>query len=536
MENKQIMKGRERIEIAVHGDLKEGFDEILSDDALQFVAALSAQFSPRIEALLDLRRERQQRIDDGEFPDFLAETADIRKGDWRVCDIPQDLRDRRVEITGPTDRKMIINAMNSGARVFMADCEDSMTPTWQNVIQGQINLRDAADGSIELDSGTKHHKLNPQTATLIVRPRGWHLPEKHILVDGEPVPAGLVDFGLYLFHNAAELKARGTGPYFYLPKLESHLEARLLSDVFKFAETVGVVGKDEIKVTVLIETILAAFEIDEILYELKDHIVGLNCGRWDYIFSFIKKFNKYPEFTFPDRSEVTMESHFLRSYSQLVIKTCHRRKAYAIGGMAAQIPIKNDPEANEIAMGKVRADKEREVGDGHDGTWVAHPALVPLAMEIFDAHMTGPNQLDRLREDVRVSAEDLLQVVRGKITAAGLRSNINIAIRYMAAWLGGQGCVPIDNLMEDAATAEISRAQVWQWVHHETGVLDEGRNITYAYFKALLREEMEKIRDQVGADVFDQGHFRQAAQLMDEITAKSQFVQFLTSEAYQYID
>ena len=514
----------------------DAFDEILTDDALAFIEALAREFSTTVSTLLAARDDRQARIDAGEMPDFLAETSNIRESDWTVCEVPDDLTDRRVEITGPTDRKMVINALNSGAQVFMADCEDSMTPTWNNVIQAQINLRDAVNRSIELKAKGKQYKLNDTTATLIVRPRGWHLPEKHILVDGEPVPAGLVDFGLYLFHNAAELKARGTGPYFYLPKLESHLEARLWSDVFKFAETVGVVGKDEIKVTVLIETILAAFEIDEILYELKDHIVGLNCGRWDYIFSFIKKFNQYPEFTFPDRSEVTMESHFLRSYSQLVIKTCHRRKAYAIGGMAAQIPIKNDPEANEIAMGKVRADKEREVADGHDGTWVAHPALVPLAMEIFDAHMTESNQLHRLREDVQVSAEDLLQVVKGKITAEGLRSNINIAVRYMAAWLGGQGCVPIDNLMEDAATAEISRAQVWQWVHHETGVLDEGRNITYAYFKALLREEMEKIRDQVGADVFDQGHFRQAAQLMDEITGKNQFVQFLTSEAYQYID
>jgi len=514
----------------------DAFDEILTDDALAFIEALAREFSTRVSTLLAARDDRQARIDAGEMPDFLAETSNIRESDWTVCEVPDDLTDRRVEITGPTDRKMVINALNSGAKVFMADCEDSMTPTWNNVIQAQINLRDAVNRSIELRAKGKQYKLNDTTATLIVRPRGWHLPEKHILVDGEPVPAGLVDFGLYLFHNAAELKARGTGPYFYLPKLESHLEARLWSDVFKFAETVGVVGKDEIKVTVLIETVLAAFEIDEILYELKDHIVGLNCGRWDYIFSFIKKFNQYPEFTFPDRSEVTMESHFLRSYSQLVIKTCHRRKAYAIGGMAAQIPIKNDPEANEIAMSKVRADKEREVADGHDGTWVAHPALVPLAMEIFDAHMTESNQLHRLREDVQVSAEDLLQVVKGKITAEGLRSNINIAVRYMAAWLGGQGCVPIDNLMEDAATAEISRAQVWQWVHHETGVLDEGRNITYAYFKALLREEMEKIRDQVGADVFDQGHFRQAAQLMDDITGKNQFVQFLTSEAYQYID
>jgi len=332
------------------------------------------------------------------------------------------------------------------------------------------------------------------------------------------------------------LKQRETGPYFYLPKLQSHLEARLWSDVFKFAESEGVVGEGEIKVTVLIETILAAFEMDEILYELKEHIVGQNCGRWDYIFSFIKTFKKYPEFILPDRSEVTMASHFLRSYSQLVIKTCHRRGAYAIGGMAAQIPIKNDADANERAMAKVRADKEREVSDGHDGTWVAHPGLVPLAMEIFDAHMPGPNQLDRLREDVEVSADDLLQVVKGKITETGLRDNINIGVQYLAAWLGGNGCVPLNNLMEDAATAEISRAQVWQWVHHETGILDEGRNITYAYFKALLREEMGRIKEQVGDDYFEAGQFREAAQLMDDITRQNEFVPFLTSEAYQYID
>lgn len=411
-----------------------------------------------------------------------------------------------------------------------------MTPTWGNVIRGQINLRDAVNRSIELQTKSKQYRLNDETATLIIRPRGWHLPEKHMLLDGEPVPGALVDFGLYLFHNAAELKKRGTGPYYYLPKLQSHLEARLWSDVFKFAENSGVVDKDEIKVTVLIETILAAFEIDEILYELKDHIVGQNCGRWDYIFSFIKTFNKYPEFTLPDRSEITMECHFLRSYSQLVIKTCHRRKAYAIGGMAAQIPIKNDAEANDAAMSKVRADKEREVSDGHDGTWVAHPGLVPLAMEIFDAHMPGPNQLHRLREDVEVGADDLLQVIKGKITEAGLRDNINIGVQYLAAWLGGNGCVPLNNLMEDAATAEISRAQVWQWVHHETGILDEGRNITYAWFKALLREEMDRIREQVGDESFENGHFRQAAQLMDEITKQNEFVPFLTSVAYDYID
>ena len=523
-------------EIRILGDRSPAFDGILSDAAMDFVAALAREFSPRVEELLALRLARQKAIDDGQMPDFLAETADIRAADWQVTDVPADLRDRRVEITGPTDRKMIINAMNSGAKVFMADCEDSLTPNWHNVVQGQINLRDAVNRSITLDSNGKHYELNKETATLIVRPRGWHLPEKHILVDGKEVPGAFVDYGLYLFHNAADLKKRNTGPYFYLPKLENHLEARLWSEIFKFSATAGIVSPGEIKVTVLIETILAAFETEEILYELKDHIVGQNCGRWDYIFSFIKKFSRYPEFVLPDRAEVTMTTHFLRSYSQLVIKNCHRRKAYAIGGMAAQIPIKNDERANTEAMAKVRADKEREVSDGHDGTWVAHPALVPLAMEIFDEHMPGENQLDRLREDVHVSAADLLQVVKGKITEKGLRDNISIAVQYMASWLGGNGCVPINHLMEDAATAEISRAQVWQWVHHETGVLDEGRNITYEMFRTLLGEELEKIREAVGDEHFQAGHYEHAAKLMDQITAQDEFVLFLTSVAYQDVD
>ncbi len=522
--------------ITIHGEINDQFGEILTDDALAFVAALTREFGVTIDQLLVDRTERQAAIDGGEMPDFLNETSDVRESDWRVCEVPADLQDRRVEITGPTDRKMIINALNSGAKVFMADCEDSMTPNWHNVIQGQINLRDAVAGTIELESKGKHYRLNETTATLIVRPRGWHLPEKQIFIDDRSAPGAFVDFGLYLFHNAKALKARGSGPYFYLPKLESHKEARLWSDIFKFAESYGVVESGEIKATVLIETILAAFEVDEILYELRDHIVGQNCGRWDYIFSFIKKFSHFPEFVLPDRGEITMTTHFLRSYSQLVIKTCHRRGAYAIGGMAAQIPIKNDPEANKIAMDKVRADKEREAGDGHDGTWVAHPALVPLAMEIFDRHMPQANQLERLREDVHVSAADLLQVVKGKITEAGFRANIDVALRYMAAWLDGNGCVPINNLMEDAATAEISRAQIWQWVHHETGVLDTGKNITYGYFKALMREEMAKIRDDLGSDAFDASHFRRAARLLDSITKHEEFATFLTSEAYPDID
>ena len=522
--------------LQVIGPVSGACADILSDEALAFVAALCAEFVPRISAVLKLREQRQRDIDDGKMPDFLAATRDIRESDWSVCSVPADLRDRRVEITGPTERKMVINALNSGAKVFMADCEDSQTPTWGNVVQGQINLRDAASRTIEHEANGKHYALHAQTATLIVRPRGWHLAEKHVLQDAVPVPGALVDFGLYLFHNAAELKKQGTGPYFYLPKLESRLEARLWSDVFRFAENADVVGSGEIKATVLIETILAAFEMDEILYELRDHIVGQNCGRWDYIFSFIKKFRRYPEFLLPDRAEVTMNCHFLRSYSQLLIKTCHRRGAYAIGGMAAQIPIKNDPQANERALAKVRADKEREVRDGHDGTWVAHPGLVPLAMEIFDEHMPGANQLERLLEDVHITAADLLQVVKGKITESGLRGNISVAVQYMAAWLGGNGCVPLNNLMEDAATAEISRAQVWQWVHHATGVLDEGRNITYDLFKVLLREEMDKIREQVGASAFENGHYRRAAQLLEEITKQDAFAPFLTLVAYADID
>ena len=522
--------------LEISGPQPPGFEGILTDAALAFVQKLAQQFAAEVAACLAAREVRQGEIDAGAMPDFLDSTRDIREGDWQVCATPADLEDRRVEITGPTDRKMIINALNSGARVFMADCEDSLSPTWDNIIAGQINLRDAVDRSISLEAKGKHYQLNDETATLIVRPRGWHLPEKHILLEGEPVPAALVDFGLFLFHNAAELKSRGSGPYFYLPKLESHHEARLWADVFRFAEEQGVVGPDEIRVTVLIETILAAFEMDEILYELRDYIVGLNCGRWDYIFSFIKKFRAYPEFVLPDRAEVTMTTHFLRSYSQLVIKTCHRRGAHAIGGMAAQIPIKNDPDANDVAIARVSADKEREVTDGHDGTWVAHPGLVSLATEIFDRQMQGANQLERARDDVEVCAADLLQVPKGKITEAGLRDNIRVAVEYMAAWLGGNGCVPLNNLMEDAATAEISRAQLWQWTHHATGILDEGRNVSPEWFRKLLREEMEGTKKQLGEDAFGAGHYRLAAKLLEQITLTDEFVSFLTTVAYDELD
>ncbi len=521
----------------ISGSTEPGFDQILTSEAQEFVAAIARTFRDRVAELLRRREQRQRELDAGALPDFLVETRAIREGDWHTAAIPEDLLDRRVEITGPTERKMIINALNSGARVFMADCEDSLTPTWDNVIRGQINLRDAVRRTIGFRSPEgKDYRLQAKTAVLMVRPRGWHLPEKHWFVDEMPVPGAFVDFGLYLFHNAAELGKRRTGPYFYLPKLENHIEARLWADVIRHAEAALQLAPGTVKVTVLIETILAAFEMEEILHELRDNIVGLNCGRWDYIFSFIKKFSRRPDFVLPDRQQVTMTSHFLRSYSQLVIKTCHRRGAFAMGGMAAQIPIKNDPVANEEALQKVRADKEREARDGHDGTWVAHPGLVPIAMEIFDGHMPGPNQLQRLREDVSVTARDLLATPKGKITAAGLRNNVSVALQYMAAWLGGNGCVPINNLMEDAATAEISRAQLWQWVHHEAGVLDDGTRITLDLVRRLLADEQARLTAMAGHGAAAAAHLAKAAALVDDLTARTDFAAFLTLAAYREID
>ncbi len=521
----------------VIGPIHAGFEEILTPEALGFVADLARRFAPRVQELLERRRDRQQAIKAGARPDFLAETRQVRESDWSIAGIPADLTDRRVEITGPTDRKMVINALNSGANVFMADCEDSLTPTWYNVIQGQINLRDAVDRSISFHSPEgKEYRLAEKTAVLLVRPRGWHLYEKHIHVDDQRVPGAFVDFGLYLFHNADRLHESGTGPYFYLPKLENHLEARLWTEVFEYSENRLGLRHGTIKCTVLIETILAAFEMDEILYVLRDYIVGLNCGRWDYIFSFIKKFQDDPGCVLPDRGQVTMATHFLRSYSQLSIKTCHRRGALAIGGMAAQIPIKGDEAANDIAIGKVVQDKEREAGDGHDGTWVAHPGLVKLARDVFDRHMPGPNQLQRMRRDVEVTADDLLAIPDGTITEDGLRQNINVGIRYLAAWLSGNGCVPIFNLMEDAATAEISRAQIWQWIRHPAGVLADGRRVTRELYGQVRDEELEKIRDDVGDAQFDTGNFAAAAGLLDKITLDDEFVEFLTLVAYEAID
>ncbi len=511
--------------------------EILTNEAIALVAKLHREFEPRRRELLEARVARAGALDEGAEPDFLPETAHIRDDkSWRVAPAPPDLQDRRVEITGPVERKMIINALNSGAKVFMADFEDSNTPTWENTIQGQINLRDAVDGTISFTNPDgKEYALGETLATLLVRPRGWHLIEKHVLVDGEPVSAGIFDFALYTFHNAKTLLGKGSGPYFYLPKMESHLEARLWNDIFLVIEEEIGIPRGSMRATVLIETILAAFEMDEILYELREHSAGLNCGRWDYIFSVIKKFRTRPDFVLADRALVTMTTHFMRSYSLLAIKTCHARDAHAIGGMAAQIPIKNDPAANEEALAKVRADKEREANDGHDGTWVAHPGLVPIAMEAFDAVMKGPNQIDRKREDVTITAKDLLTFVpEGPITEQGLRTNISVGVQYLGAWLNGIGCVPINNLMEDAATAEISRSQVWQWIHSANGVLDDGRKVDADLFRSMLAEELDRIHQSYPASLAP--FFDRAAELFDDISTSEDFVDFLTLPAYRMID
>ena len=519
----------------IRGAMKPEFNEVLTPAAQDFLAELHRRFNHRRLELLALRHSMQERLDEGELPDFLPETRHLREADWRIGPVPEDLQDRRVEITGPVDRKMIINALNSGANVFMADFEDANSPTWANLLEGQLNLRDAIERRIQYQAPDgKQYRLNQQVATLLTRPRGWHLDEQHAWVDGVPTSASLFDFGLYFFHNVERLRARGTGPYFYLPKLENHLEARLWNDVFEFAQADRGVPTGTIKVTVLIETILASFEMDEILYELRDHIVGLNCGRWDYIFSFIKKFRQRPEFVLPDRGTVTMDRHFLRSYTQLVVKTCHRRGAHAMGGMAAQIPIKNDPEANRLAMEKVVADKLREVGDGHDGTWVAHPGLVQVAREIFDAGMPGPNQVSRQRDDVTVTAADLLAVPEGPITEQALRHNITVGLLYMEAWLNGLGCVPIFNLMEDAATAEISRGQVWQWIRHGAR-LDGKQVLTVELFRQIAAQELERVKTLVGPERYAGGKFGLAAKLYDQLITAEEFTEFLTLPAYDQL-
>ena len=508
-------------ELQINAPVSAGQSEILSKEARNFVARLAVEFEPRRQELLAKRRVRQAEIDAGKFPDFLPETASIREREWTVAPIPADLQDRRTEITGPVDRKMVINALNSGASVFMADFEDANSPTWHNNIDGQINVRDAINRGIDYTSPEgKKYKLNEKIAVLMVRPRGWHLNEKHVLLGGKPISGSLFDFGLYFFHNHKRLKENGSGPYFYLPKLESHLEARLWNDVFNFAQDALGVPRGTIRATVLIETILASFEMDEILYELRDHSAGLNCGRWDYIFSFIKKLRNFPQFVLPNRAQVTMDRAFLKAYVDLLIKTCHRRGIHAMGGMAAQVPIKNDPVANEQALEKVRQDKLREVKAGHDGTWVAHPGLVGIAKDIFDEHMKGPNQISVKREEVHITAKDLLEVPPGTITEAGLRINIDVGLQYLEAWLRGVGCVPIYNLMEDAATAEICRAQVWQWVKHGAK-LDDGRTVTADLVTKLTDEQAKP---------------GQATTLFKQMMTSGDFQEFLTLGAYEYID
>ncbi len=522
--------------VEIVGPAGARYDEVLTPAALAFVADLHRRFDTQRRRLLKMREERQKRFDAGELPDFLAETRHVRESDWSIAPIPADLQDRRVEITGPVDRKMIVNALNSGARVFMADFEDATSPVWANIVEGQINLRDRWHGSLDFtdpDTG-KAYRLGDNPAVLIVRPRGWHLPEAHVLVDGEPVSGALFDFGLYLFHNARKTLEAGSGPYFYLPKLESHLEARLWNDVFRHAQERLGLPVGTIKATVLIETLPAAFEMDEILWELKDHIVGLNCGRWDYIFSFIKRLRNNPAFLLPDRGQVVMGKAFLRAYSLLLIKTCHRRGAFAMGGMAAQIPNRRDPDANEAALAKVKADKEREAADGHDGTWVAHPDLVPVAMAVFDARMSGKNQLTNLREDVVVGQKDLLEVHEGSRTEAGLRENIRVGVQYIEAWLRGRGAVPLYNLMEDAATAEISRAQIWQQLRHRA-TLDDGRTVTRDLFLTTLDDEMANVRKELTPAVYDAGRFAEAVALFRDMSTSDSFEEFLTLPAYRLI-
>ncbi len=524
--------------VEITGRITPEYASILTPEAMAFVARLQREFGPRRDALMAKRAARQAEFDAGKLPDFLPDTRAVREGDWTCAPVPADIQDRRVEITGPVDRKMIVNALNSGASVFMADFEDANTPRWDNNLQGHVNLRDAIRRKVDFTSPEgKAYKLKDKTAVLFVRPRGWHLPEKHVTIDGKPVSGGIFDFGLYFFHNAKELLARGSGPYFYLPKLESHLEARLWNDIFVASQEALGVPRGSIKATVLIETIVAAYEMDEILHELREHSAGLNAGRWDYIFSCIKKFRSNKDFCLADRALVTMTTHFMKSYAELLIKTCHRRNIHAMGGMAAQIPVKNDEKANAEAFAKVLADKEREANYGHDGTWVAHPALVPVALEAFNRLMPQPNQIaTKKREDVKAGAADLVRFEpESPITEKGLRLNINVAIQYIGAWLAGQGAVPIFNLMEDAATAEISRSQVWQWIRSPKGKLDDGRKITKPMIAAMIPEEVAKIRELLGAD-YAEGKYDDAAAIFADLVANDTFVEFLTLPAYDRID
>jgi malate synthase len=506
--------------------VKAATGRILTDEALAFVTELQRRFGPRRAELLQARAERRERLDAGELPDFLPETREVRESDWTIEPVPADLQDRRVEITGPTDRKMVINALNSGARMFMADFEDANSPTWSNMVEGQANLVDAIDRTIELETPEKTYRLNDEIATLLVRPRGWHLPERHLEVDGESVSASLFDFGLYLFHNGRRLLDKGTGPYLYVPKLESHLEARLWNDIFTHSEEALGIPHGSIKATVLIETVLAAFEMDEILWELREHAAGLNAGRWDYMFSIIKKFRDRPEFVLPDRNSVTMTAPFMRAYTELLVKTCHRRGAHAMGGMAAFIPSRKDPELNETALAKVREDKQREAGDGFDGTWVAHPDLVQVALAEFER----PNQLDRQRPDVDVGAAELLDVAAtpGEITEEGLRNDVSVGIQYLSSWLRGSGAVAIFNLMEDAATAEIARSQVWQWIRH--GKFERDR------VQSVMGEELERLREEFGDEVFAKSRADDARAIFEQVALGDDLPEFLTLPAYDYLE
>ncbi len=522
--------------LAINAPVSDAFAAILSADALDFYVKLARRFETTRQSLLAARAARQMQFDAGVLPDFLPETKAVREGNWRVAGVPADFQDRRVEITGPTDRKMVINALNSGASTFLADFEDANCPTWDNMIEGQINLRDANLRSITLEQNGKSYKLNDKVAVLIPRPRGWHLDEKHITIDGKPVSGAIFDFAMYFFHNVKTLLARGSGVYLYLPKMESHREARLWNDIFVMAQNEMGVPQGSIKATVLIETIVAAFEMDEILYELREHSAGLNIGRWDYIFSAIKKFRLNKDFCLADRATVTMLSPFLRAYALTLVKTCHKRGTFAMGGMAAQIPIKNDEAANAAAFEKVRADKIREVTDGCDGTWVAHPGLVGVAKEVFDAHMPGPNQISRQRDDVSYAAKDLLDFrPEGPITEAGLRNNIQVGIQYIGSWLAGNGCVPIFNLMEDAATAEISRSQVWQWIRSPKGVLADGRKVTKEMVTPLIADELKKTPGIVGEAAYAAGKYPEGAAMLEELIMDDNYEEFLTLPAYRAI-
>ncbi|MEI5907380.1 malate synthase A [Bacillus spongiae] len=523
--------------LTIIGKVTEKYKEILTPEALQFIEQLERRFGVHRQDLLEARKEKQAKLNEGDTFAFLPETEHIRRCDWTIAPLPEKLQDRRVEITGPVDRKMVINALNSGAKSFMACFEDATSPTWENVIEGQLNLRDAVNETISFEGNGKQYELNEETAILNVRPRGLHLEERHLILDGKPISASLVDFGLFFFHNAARLVQQEKGPYFYLPKLESYLEARLWNDVFVYAQKYIGIPRGSIKATVLIETLPAVFEMDEILFELREHSAGLNCGRWDYIFSYLKKLREKEEMILPDRSQVTMTVPFMRKYSLLTIQTCHRRLAPAMGGMAAQIPVKNDERKNEEAFTKVRADKEREAMDGHDGTWVAHPGLVPVAYEAFNRELKDlPNQIDtKKQEDLTVSAEELIEVPQGQITEEGVRLNINVGIQYIASWLSGRGAVPIHNLMEDAATAEISRAQLWQWIRHPKGQLQDGRKVTMELYDKLKEEELEKICMEIGHEVYKESRFDEAVQLFDQLIKEDEFVDFLTLPGYEIL-